>query len=107
VIAAIVVTVAVVLRGGRRLLGGLDFGLLVVLVRGFPLAFPVVRINSLREKPKLGERVGFTNTTNFILDASRESSVELAVESAITITLDLRGETLKVDNVLVNTLPVS
>jgi hypothetical protein len=79
----------------------------VVLTRGFPLAFPVACINSLCEKPKLGERVGFTNATNFVLDVSRESGVELAVERAITITPDLRGETLEINNVLVNTLPIS
>jgi hypothetical protein len=67
VIAMIVVTIVVVPRGGRRLLDGLDFGLLVVLARGFPLAFPVAHIDSLREKPKLRERVGFTNTTNFVI----------------------------------------
>jgi hypothetical protein len=60
----------------------------------------------LGERLELGERVGFTDSTDFVFDASRESRVELTTKSAIAVATDLGGEALELYDILVNTVSI-
>src|SRR5882757_8843690 len=67
---------------------------------------PVTSVDGLGEGFELVERVWFAYMANLVLDTSRESGVELTVESTVTITSDLGGETLELYDILVNVVSI-
>jgi hypothetical protein len=60
----------------------------------------------LGESLEFGERVGFTDATDFVLDTRRESRIELSAKGTIAVTTDLGGEALELYDILVNTVSI-
>ena len=79
-------------------------GSVLNLSADFRLALPVTSVHVLGEETKFSESLWFTNTGNLILDTVRKSIIKFVSERAFVISLDLGGEAIKLDDILVDVL---
>ena len=70
------------------------------------MTFPVTGVDGLDEGAESVEVVRFANSGDFILDAARQSIVELAAEGSVA-PVDFGGELLKADNIFSNFLVIT
>ena len=75
-------------------------------MRDLLFMFPVSGINFLSEGTKPIQGLGFTNTTDFILDSVGETDVKMMLQGAITISLDLGRDPIEVYHIAVNAMGV-
>ena len=68
--------------------------------------FPISGINFLGEGTKPIQGLGFTDTTDFILDLVGETGVEMVPQGAITISPDLGHDPIEVYHIAVNAMGV-
>ena len=80
--------------------GGGAFGLTCDLL----FTFPVSGINFLGEGTKPIQGLGFTDTTDFVLDLVGETGVEVVLQGAITISLDLGCNPIEVYHIVINAM---
>ena len=69
------------------------------------MTFPIASVDGWDKGTKSVEVVQFSNSCDFVLDATGKSIVELAVEGSIA-PIDFGGELLKADNVFSNFLVI-
>ena len=74
--------------------------------RDLIFALPIARVDLLTKSPKPMQSQGFPNLSNFVFETIWETGVKQAVECAISVVLDLGGESVEVYYVLRNTVSI-
>ena len=70
------------------------------------LALPIASVDSLGEGTEFGEGWRLSDAGEFILDAVGKAVVEVVPEGTFSVTSDLRGDPIKLHNVLIDTLSI-
>ena len=64
--------------------------------RDLVFVLPIARVDLLTKSPKPMQSQGFPNSSNFVFETIRKTGVKQAAERAISIVLDLGGESVEV-----------
>jgi len=74
--------------------------------RDLVFALPIACVDLLTKSPKPMQSQGFPNSSNFVFETIQETGVKQAAEHAISVVLDLGGESVEVYYVPCNAVSI-